>query len=161
MLDISRHAKDDKPIHLSEIARRNKLSKGYLEQLVVSLKNARLIRSFSGRSGGYRLVKPPEQITLLEIFEATIGPINLVECVGHPEECIRSDFCECRILWELLNFRITNVLADYSLKDLSDKGGIQRMMGELQEHRTGDKAEDVGPEIAEVMTHFDDEESCQ
>lgn len=135
MLDISRHSGEDRPVHLSEIARRNKLSKGYLEQLVVSLKNAQLIRSFSGRSGGYRLVKPAEQITLLEIFEATVGPINVVECVSHPEECLRSDYCECRILWELLNRRITQVLADYSLKDLSEKEGMRRMLGELQEYK--------------------------
>lgn len=133
MLDISRHSVDDKPVHLSEIARRNKLSRGYLEQLVVSLKNARLIRGFSGRSGGYRLGKPPAQITLLEIFEATLGPINLVECVRHPEECLSSESCECRVLWELLNHRITHVLADYSLQDLSEKDGIRRMRQELEE----------------------------
>lgn len=150
MLDISRHTKDDKPIHLSEIARRNNLSKGYLEQLVVSLKNAQLIRSFSGRSGGYRLVKPPEQITLLEIFQAIMGPINLVECVGHPEECIRSDFCECRILWELLHLRITNVLADYSLRDLTDKEGIRRMLEELQDHKDKENAINVQADIQDA-----------
>jgi Rrf2 family protein len=136
MLDISRYAKDCTPVQLSEIARRNKLSKGYLEQLVVSLKNAQLIRGFSGRSGGYRLAKPPEQITLLEIFQSTMGPINLVECVMNPEDCMRSDDCECRTLWELLNHRITKVLADYTLKDLSDKQGIRRMAKELQAYKT-------------------------
>jgi len=157
MLDISRNARDEKPIHLSEIASRTNLSKGYLEQLVVSLKNARLIRSFSGRTGGYRLVKPPEQISLLEIFEATIGPINLVECVGHPEECIRSDFCECRLLWELLNHRITHVLADYSLKDLSDKDGIRRMLDELQDHRSKGGCPPVETDIEEVLMHVEGE----
>jgi Rrf2 family protein len=132
MLDISRHTNEEKPIHLGEIAHRNNLSKGYLEQLVVSLKNARLIRSFSGRSGGYRLGKPAEQITLLEIFQAIMGPLNLVECVGHPEECLRSEFCECRVLWHLIHLRITHVLADYSLKDLTDKEGVRRMVEELQ-----------------------------
>ncbi|MEW6442619.1 MAG: Rrf2 family transcriptional regulator [bacterium] len=135
MLDLSRHSGDGKPVHLSEIARREKLSKGYLEQLVVSLKNASLIRSTSGRTGGYRLGRPAEQITLLEIYEATSGPINLVECVGHPEECMRSENCECRILWELLNQRITQVLADYSLKDLCDKSGVRRMLQELEQGR--------------------------
>jgi Rrf2 family transcriptional regulator, cysteine metabolism repressor len=132
MLDISRHTDDEKPIHLGEIADRNNLSRGYLEQLVVSLKNARLIRSFSGRSGGYRLGRPAEQITLLEIFEAIMGPLNLVECVGHPQECLRSEFCECRVLWHLIHLRITHVLADYSLKDLTDKEGVKRMLDELQ-----------------------------
>jgi Rrf2 family protein len=151
MLDISRHTQYEKPIQLGEIARRNNLSKGYLEQLVVSLKNARLIRSFSGRSGGYRLVKPPEQITLLEIFEAISGPINLVECVGNPQECLRSDFCECRVLWELIHLRITHVLAEYSLQDLTEKEGIQRMRNELREHREKQRKLDAPSTLPDVF----------
>jgi len=136
MLDVSRNSKDGTPVHLSEIASRNRLSKGYLEQLVVSLKNAGLLRGISGRSGGYRLAKAPEEITLLEIFESTIGPINLVECVKNPAECLQADDCECRVLWDLLNHRITKVLADYTLKDLSGKKGSRRMMQELAAHRS-------------------------
>ncbi len=131
MLDISRYSLHGEPVHLREIATRNNLSKGYLEQLVVSLKNAQLIRSFSGRSGGYLLVKAPEQTSVLEIIEATIGPINVVDCVSHPEECINADFCECRNLWEILNNNITGVLARYSLKDLSERGGINNLTTEL------------------------------
>ena len=135
MLDICRHAGDDKPVHLREIATRNHLSKGYLEQLVVSLKNAQLIRSFSGRSGGYRLGRSPETISILEILEAISGPINVVECVLHPEECLMSDLCECRTLWRLLNHRIVDLLSEYSLKDLCDKEGGRRMSRALKEHR--------------------------
>ena len=124
MLDISRYSKQGEPVHLREIATRNNLSKGYLEQLVVSLKNAQLIRSFSGRGGGYLLVKPPEQITILEIVEATSGRINIVDCVSHPEECMNAEYCECRTLWDILNNNITDVLAGYSLNDLAKRGGI-------------------------------------
>jgi len=149
MLDISRHAADEKPVHLAEIARRNDLSKGYLEQLVVSLKNAGLIRGFSGRTGGYRLMRPQGEISLLEIFEAILGPIHLVECVGHPEDCMRSDACECRILWELLHLRITNALAEYSLQDLTDKEGLQRMLEELRVHKSRRKARQERPAHSE------------
>jgi len=92
MLDISRYSKQGEPVHLREIATRNNLSKGYLEQLVVSLKNAQLIRSFSGRGGGYLLVRPPEQITILEIVEATIGQINIVDCSFFTLPYIQFDF---------------------------------------------------------------------
>ena len=131
MLDISRYSKQGEPVHLREIATRNNLSKGYLEQLVVSLKNAQLIRSFSGRGGGYLLVRPPEQITILEIVEATIGRITVVDCVSHPEECMNSDYCECRTLWDILNNKITDVLAGYSLSDLLKRGGILEVTNEL------------------------------
>ena len=134
MLDISKNAKDGAPIHLGEIASRNKLSRGYLEQLVISLKNSQLVRGVSGRKGGYWLARPPENISLLEIIQATIGPINLVECVQQPESCIRSEFCECRVLWQLLTHKITEVLAEYSLKDFSEKEGIQKMYEELVQY---------------------------
>ena len=134
-MDICRHAGEDKPVHLREIATRNNLSKGYLEQLVVSLKNAQLIRSFSGRSGGYRLGKPAEEISILEIIEAIIGPINVVECVQRPEECMMADLCECRSLWRLLNHRIVEVLSEYSLQDLCEKQGLKRMSQALKRYK--------------------------
>lgn len=136
MMDISRHGQREKPVHLREIATRNNLSKGYLEQLVISLKNARLIRSYSGRSGGYRLTRPPEQISILQIIEAISGPINLVECVQHPEDCLSAELCECRLLWEILNRKIIEVLGGYSLKDLSDKKVLKRMAQELEQYET-------------------------
>ena len=127
MLDIFKHSSPGRPVHLREIADRNNLSKGYLEQLVVSLKNAELLRSFSGRGGGYLLARSPEEISLLQVFEATIGPIKIVDCVSRRKDCINTENCECRVLWKLLNYRITHVLADYSLKDLVDGDGVRRM----------------------------------
>ncbi len=132
MLDVFRHGLEERPVHLREVALRNHLSKGYLEQLVVSLKNARLLRSTGGRSGGYRLAKPAEKTTILEIFEATIGPIQLVECVQDPESCKRSASCACRILWLLLSRRIEALLASYSLQDLAGPSGVERMLEELR-----------------------------
>ena len=135
MLDICRHAEEDKPVHLREIATRNNLSKGYLEQLVVSLRNAQLIRSSSGRSGGYRLGKSPQEISVLEIIEAIIGPINVVECVQRPEECLMADLCKCRSLWQLLNHRIVDVLSEYSLQDLCEKEGQRRIKKALKQYQ--------------------------
>lgn len=133
ILDIARHGPPEgEPVQLSQVAERNNLSKGYLEQLAIALKNAQLIRSSSGRTGGYKLARPAEEITLLEVFEASNGPVNVVECVRHPQECIQVDFCRCRGLWELINFRITEVLADYSLRDLLDEKGLKRMSRELE-----------------------------
>jgi len=144
MLDISRYSQQGNPVHLREIAIRNNLSKSYLEQLVVSLKNSQLLRSFSGRSGGYLLSRPPEQISLLEIIEATIGPINIVDCVSHPEECLSAEYCECRVVWDILNRRITDLLGEFSLNDLSKRGGIKRAYRRLYERDSGLGADDTG-----------------
>jgi Rrf2 family iron-sulfur cluster assembly transcriptional regulator len=120
MLDVARHAESGKPVSLAAISERIAVSRGYLEQLAISLRNARLIRSISGRHGGYQLALPASQILVGDIIEATIGPICIVECVDDPECCIRSSDCECRLLYALINDRIAEVLRAYTVSDLLD-----------------------------------------
>ena len=113
-------ARSHRPISLGDVSRHSGISRRYLDQLVVSLKNADLIRGRSGRGGGYTLGRPAEQITVAEILEAAIGPVNVSECVAKPDVCMQSEFCQCRLLWALINHRIAEVLNACSLADLLD-----------------------------------------
>ena len=74
MLDISVHANAASPAPLAEIAKRQGLSSGLLEQLFRSLKKAGLVEPVRGVRGGYRLAKGPEHIHLLEILVALSEP---------------------------------------------------------------------------------------
>jgi Rrf2 family protein len=89
---------------------------------VFGLRNAALIRGRSGRAGGYVLAKSAHEIKIRHIIEAAIGPIAITDCVVDPEQCINSDFCNCRNLWCLINQRITGVLEEYTLADLLNEG---------------------------------------
>jgi Rrf2 family protein len=131
MLDVARHAESGKPISLAAISERIEVSQGYLEQVAMQLRNARLIRSVSGRYGGYRLTLPASEIRIGDIFEATIGPICIVECVDDPEICTRSPSCECRLLYGLINHRIAEVLRAYTLSDLLDPEWMRDVLGQL------------------------------
>ena len=137
MSDLARKTDGATPIHLRQIAEGNDLSHGYLEQLMISLRNASLVRGLSGRKGGYILARPAEQIKIREIVEAVIGPINLADCVLHPQNCERSPICETRPIWVLLNHNILEVLGQYSLADIADKDWIKVMAVELAK-LTGD-----------------------
>ena len=55
-----------------------------------------------------------------EIIEATIGPVCVVDCIDEPEACPRADYCECRVVYALINLRIGEVLEDFTLADLAD-----------------------------------------
>jgi Rrf2 family protein len=88
--------------------------------LVIGLKNGALIRGKSGKGGGYSLARPADEIRIRQIIESAIGPINIVECVLQPELCLKSDFCECRSLYGLINKKITSVLDGIVLADLID-----------------------------------------
>lgn len=118
MLDIARTGKDGKPISIASISERTDISRGYLEQLALALRTARLVKAVAGRYGGYKLSRPASDISLGRIIEAAIGPINLVECIESPEDCMRSEGCECRLVYQLINRRITEVLDEYTLDDL-------------------------------------------
>jgi Rrf2 family protein len=124
MIDIARNGGEKKPVSLSSVSERTDLSRGYLEQLAITLRNARVLRGVAGRYGGYRLARPATKITVGDIVEATIGPVCIVECLEEPESCMRTEFCECRLVYALINQRIAEVLHTFSLSDLLDPSWI-------------------------------------
>jgi len=110
---------------IREIAKRTKMSRRYLDQLAIALKTGTLIRGRSGRNGGYQLTRSSEQISLGQVIEAAIGDINIVDCVRQPEICMKADMCECRLVYLLINTKITQVLNDISLADLADRTALR------------------------------------
>ena len=120
MLDLARNQGGDRPVSLTSVANRTGLSRGYLEQLALALRTAKLLRGVSGRNGGYKLARPAGKINIGEIIEATIGPICLVECLDEPASCAQTETCECRVVYSLINHRISEVLHSYTLADLLD-----------------------------------------
>jgi Rrf2 family protein len=112
------HEGGENLVSLNEVASEGNVSRRYLEQLVIGLKNGALIRGKSGKGGGYSLAQPADQIKIRQIIESAIGPINIVECVLQPELCLKSEFCECRTLYGLINKKITSVLDEIVLADL-------------------------------------------
>lgn len=120
MLDIARHDGHDSPVSLASVAERSGISHGYLEQVALALRSAGLVRGVAGRHGGYKLAFSPDEITIRQIVEATIGPICVVDCIEEPEVCPRADYCECRVVYALINLRIGEVLDEFTLADLAD-----------------------------------------
>ncbi len=118
MVEVARQSDGYAKVSLKRVARETNLSRRYLEQLAIGLKNASLIRGTTGKGGGYLLARSADQITVREIVEAAIGPINIVECVRQPESCLRVDCCECRPIYRQINQRIIEALKDISLADL-------------------------------------------
>lgn len=125
MLDIARHSSNGSPVSLSTVSDRTGISHGYLEQLAPALRAARLVKSVAGRHGGYRLAKKASEISIRQVIEASIGPVCVVDCVEEPDSCLRSEFCECRVVYTLINDRISQVLDEYSLADLLDPSWVR------------------------------------
>jgi len=131
MMAIAKLSAGDTPVALGDAARHCGLSRRYLDQLVPPLRGAALVHARMGRSGGYVLGRPPEEIRLKDIIEAAIGPIAITDCVEPTVDCLHMDFCSCRSLWSLINRRICKDLEEFTLADLLDEAWPQRVAEEL------------------------------
>ncbi len=127
MVDLARAESEDRLMSLAEVARRSGISRRYLEQLAFLLKNAGLIQGFSGRHGGYALSRPAETISVGDVVRAASGQMEIAECVGDPGSCIRTEFCECRPIWVLVNHEIEKILGAYTLDDLADRDRMESL----------------------------------
>ena len=125
MIYLADHSDRETPIKLKDIAKAQKLPFKYLEQLVVPLKNAGLITSIQGKQGGYILAQDKKDIKALHVIEASMGSIELLKCVDADTGCKLKDECASRRMWGLIKARITDVLSEYSLDDLSEKKVIE------------------------------------
>jgi len=88
------------PLQIGDISEREGISVKYLEQLIIPLKKAKLIKSVRGPKGGHSLTKSPQRITIGEIVRAVEGNTELVDCITRPQVCERSNSCPTRDVWK-------------------------------------------------------------
>lgn len=109
------------PLPLVTIAQRQEVSESYLEQLLRSLKAAGLVTATRGINGGYRLSRPPEEISVREVLEALEGATVVADCVGTGASvCENACTCSARPLFLKLQSRINAVLEETSLRELTE-----------------------------------------
>jgi Rrf2 family transcriptional regulator, cysteine metabolism repressor len=118
MKEISEQSKEGKPVKLKDVADNTDIPYRYLQQLAIELKEAGLLKTKQGRNGGHLLTRPADRIKLGEIVEATIGKINIVNCVLEPKTCAKAKDCTCRDVYCLLNKRMVETLNELFLSDL-------------------------------------------
>jgi len=120
MLELALSYNPSEPTPLFQIAERQGISEGYLEQMMTVLRKGGLVRSVRGAQGGYLLSRVPAKITTGEIIRCLEGPLGPTGCVSEedPEICDRSDFCVTRTLWEKVRNSIADVLDGTTLEDL-------------------------------------------
>ncbi|MBR5623830.1 Rrf2 family transcriptional regulator [bacterium] len=99
MVDLARQERE-RFTPLSEIAERQCISKLYLEIILKKLVAAKYIVGKSGKSGGYKLTKEPEKITVLEILELMEGTVAPVACLSKgAKSCPFRKKCSTIAMW--------------------------------------------------------------
>jgi len=121
LLSLALHADTDGPTTVRDIADRTGLPQPYLEQILLALKGAGLVRSKRGVGGGYILARPPDQITLAEIIRAVDGPIALGD-FGQPHTdgaCDHEGQCVLLSIWHTVGAQIRKQLEEWTLADVT------------------------------------------
>src|SRR5512142_604919 len=101
-------------LQIREIAEREKIPLKFLEQILLTLKNAGILHSRLGMSGGYYLARPADEITLGQIvrtLDGTLAPIRCVSKIAY-ERCVCPDEETCGLRLVMLDVRnaIANIL---------------------------------------------------
>jgi Rrf2 family protein len=120
MLDLALHYGEG-PVRISDIAQRQEVSVKYLEQIIIPLKEAKLIQSVRGPKGGHMLARPPNKINVAMIVKVLEGGIDMTECVGDPGVCRRSRDCVARSVWKMATEAVDDKLKSITLSDLVEK----------------------------------------
>jgi len=122
MVDLARYY-GGRPRSLTDIAQSESLPLAYLEQLVKLLRESEppLVASTRGAHGGYRLSRPPAEITMGEIVRVLEGPIAPMICATEGEMtqiCGYLEACKTRYLWSKVRDAVAQALDTMTLADL-------------------------------------------
>lgn len=109
----------DLRLQLGVAAKEEKISSGYLEQIVRALRPLKILKAVRGVGGGYQLCKSPADIRLDDVIQALEGGISPVSCLT--SYCPRQDICTTREFWEDMDRHLQGYLHSKTLQDLVKK----------------------------------------
>lgn len=111
-------ALSSEPTSLKVVSDRQNISQHYLEQIIAVLRRAGIVESTRGAYGGYRIARPLEQVTALEVVELMEGSLAPVACIEDTEACEHTGHCSTETLWNRVDSAVREVLKGTTLAQL-------------------------------------------
>ncbi|MDT8855427.1 Rrf2 family transcriptional regulator [Paracoccaceae bacterium Fryx2] len=114
---------------IEQIAKRSGAPKRFLEHILLEIRNAGIIASTRGRSGGYQLIKPPEQVSVSELLRMIDGPIAPLPCLSRRayqrcDDCTDEDSCRIRKVFAEVFWSYLLLIDSLTLADLLRSGPV-------------------------------------
>jgi Rrf2 family protein len=140
-------------LSIAEIASAEELSVPYVAKLLAVLRQEGFIESARGRSGGYHLAIPPEEIRLGKLLEVLGEPLfdEVEHCQRYAgtetDTCVHLGSCTLRSLWQTLEEWMRHTLNQLTLADLLQSG--HRITGLLRE-RLAEAVTTPAPELLKL-----------
>jgi Rrf2 family protein len=111
------------PILIADLAEEDGMPKKFLENILLTLKNAGILQSRKGKGGGYFLARPPEEIMVGQVIRTLEGPLAPVPCVSETayqkcSECRDETACGIRLVMSDVRDAVAEILDKTSLKEM-------------------------------------------
>lgn len=126
------------PLTIEEIARRAATPKRFLEHILLEVRNAGIIASLRGRSGGYVLIKPPAEVSISELLRTIDGPIAPLPCLSRRayqrcEDCADEASCRIRKVFADVFWSYLVMIESLTLQDmLHSSAAAEQVLGTAQ-----------------------------
>ncbi len=120
MLELAKRPEGEL-VPLRQISEAESIPHDFLEQLMIRMRHAGLLRAVRGPSGGYALAKPVSAISVLEILDASGEELSMSPCsciMGDEAECPHKEDCGARSLWSSTARMLRDYFSSLSLSDL-------------------------------------------
>jgi Rrf2 family protein len=120
LLNLARNSEESRQVSL--IAAEENIPRKFLEAIMTDMRRARLLVSQRGKLGGYRLARPPAEITFGEIMRVTDGPLALIACASKTfyqrcEDCPDEAACILRQVMGAVRDEVSEILDRTTLAD--------------------------------------------
>lgn len=126
LLVLTQHYGDD-VVRIQTISEVQNIPKKFLEQILNELKSMGAVESKRGAGGGYRLARPPANITLASVVRHMTGALAPVSCVSDRfyEKCTCPDEERCAIREVMKEAReaVVNIMERVTLAELAERAG--------------------------------------
>ena len=107
------------PTPSAEIARRQAIPEHFLDQVLITLRRAGLVKSQRGPQGGHMLARPPAQISMYDVLAALEGAPASLECVPQPNSCQLAPGCGMRDIWTQIDTFARDLLSATTIEQLA------------------------------------------
>ncbi len=116
------------PLTIEEIAKRSGTPKRFLEHILLEIRNAGLLASTRGRTGGYTLIKKPSEVSISELLRLIDGPIAPLACLSRRayqrcEDCSDEDTCRIRKVFAEVFWSYLVIIESLTLEEMLRAGG--------------------------------------
>lgn len=118
----------DRNFTISEAAKLYGISAPHLKKVVRTLSREGYLQGTRGRSGGFRLGRPAEEINLGAVIRVTEPDFDMVECFSPEGTCVISPICRLPKIIDRALEAMLVVFDDYTLSDITLRNGLHQLL---------------------------------